>query len=324
MKVPTDFLTKIDTEKRSDLSQEEKEKLVVSEIHRLYASTSNSNLKIKKTINNGLHPLSRNEILTVLQWLDKGHNIIRVPASNFPFELIKPSHDDSYKKERKIDPKAHISVQVLPYFAHWHRLYQSRNTIDVDKLEPKLVKELKNILQKIDKEFNINPKARLTIPNNKHSTKARNLALEYLASKNIIDYNMINTSEIEIYLNFNKLDNLRQKFREYTKRKESEDANKIIYEVNFNEIKGELTLNKKLLTKLHLNSENEAVISFLIKNPNKIHTKKEIETEIGRTIGKDFHKIVDNLKFSKDQKKLFFRTSKDGIIFNNPIRKKDL
>ena len=95
---------------------------------------------------------------------------------------------------------------------------------------------------------------------------------------------------------------------------------RILYEITFNAMRGEILLNGKTrLSKPNLGSENEAVIQYLITNPNKKITKREIESKMETKIGKDFHKIVENLGFTGNLRKTFFKTSASHIIFRNPI-----
>jgi len=97
----------------------------------------------------------------------------------------------------------------------------------------------------------------------------------------------------------------------------------ILYEISFT-MNYEVVLNNLVvLSKPNLNSENTDVFSYLIKNPNKKVTKKEIESTIGKKIGKDFHKITENLGFTGDLRRAFFVVSNDAIIFRNPIKKVD-
>jgi hypothetical protein len=79
-----------------------------------------------------------------------------------------------------------------------------------------------------------------------------------------------------------------------------------------------------LIGKPDFNGENDLVFSYLFKNPNKPFTKNEIERVIGEALQKSLHKIVENLGFGGDLKKVFFSVSKDSIQFNNPISKKQM
>lgn len=101
------------------------------------------------------------------------------------------------------------------------------------------------------------------------------------------------------------------------------ESNKVLYYITFN-VSNEILLNDLIvLSKPNLSSENAEVFTYLIENPNKTIPKKEIEERIRRSIGKDLHKIVENLGFAGDLRKAFFSVSKDAIFFRNPIRKAD-
>ena len=98
--------------------------------------------------------------------------------------------------------------------------------------------------------------------------------------------------------------------------------NDILYKITFDLMRGEILLNDKMrLGRPHLNSENEAVMEYLIAHPNKKVTKKDIEEKTGIEIGKDFHKIIENLGFTGPYRKTFFRTTASSIVFRNPITK---
>lgn len=106
------------------------------------------------------------------------------------------------------------------------------------------------------------------------------------------------------------------------------DGNKkqreIIYQITYS-MNNEILLNdKKRLGKPNLGSENEAVMEYLMANSNKKITKKDIEDKMEIKIGKDFHKIVENLGFTGDLRKIFFKISKSTILFRNPITETDL
>ena len=102
------------------------------------------------------------------------------------------------------------------------------------------------------------------------------------------------------------------------------EQDEILYAITFDDMKGEVLLNDKIrLSKPNFGTENEVVMGYLISHPNKKITKKEIQEEQKITIGKDFHKIVENLGFTGPLKDTFFRISASCIIFRNPIRKDD-
>lgn len=82
--------------------------------------------------------------------------------------------------------------------------------------------------------------------------------------------------------------------------------------------------NLVLLAKPNFNSENDVVFQYLYNNPNRAHTMKQIETATGNEITKDLHKIVENLGFTGDYKKIFMSVTKTEIMFSNPITQSQL
>lgn len=87
----------------------------------------------------------------------------------------------------------------------------------------------------------------------------------------------------------------------------------------------EVVLNDlALIAKPDFNSENDLVFGFLYEHPNKKHSRAEIEKGIKTDINKDLHKVVENLGFASDLRKVFFDVTKDHICFRNPITKEDL
>jgi hypothetical protein len=101
------------------------------------------------------------------------------------------------------------------------------------------------------------------------------------------------------------------------------NSDSILYYITFS-MSNEIILNDMLvIAKPNLNSENGEVFHYLFEHPNKMITKKELEQSIGQSIGKDFHKIVENLGFTGDLRKTFFQVSNNALLFRNPITKAD-
>lgn len=73
------------------------------------------------------------------------------------------------------------------------------------------------------------------------------------------------------------------------------------------------------LAKPYFEGENATVMEYLIDNPNKKITRKMIGAETDVSIGKSFHKIVENLGFTPDLKKIFFKISQSSLYFRNPV-----
>lgn len=104
----------------------------------------------------------------------------------------------------------------------------------------------------------------------------------------------------------------------------AENMDELTYEISFTKSR-EILLNKTFrLAKPDFDSENEIVFGFLYEHPNKKYTKEEIELEVKRKITKSIHKIVENLGFRGDLKKVFIDATKTAICFRNPITKADL
>ncbi len=82
----------------------------------------------------------------------------------------------------------------------------------------------------------------------------------------------------------------------------------------------EICLNEEfILSKPQLNGENDLVFSFLFQNPNKKFTLAQVETATNTRLSKSLHKIVENLRFTGDLKKMFMNVSENAIEFKNPV-----
>lgn len=79
-----------------------------------------------------------------------------------------------------------------------------------------------------------------------------------------------------------------------------------------------------LLAKPSFDSENDNVFNYLYEHPDQKFTKKQIEDGVHITGVKSLHKIVENLGFQGDIKRVFFNVSEQSIKFRNSITRKDL
>ena len=96
-----------------------------------------------------------------------------------------------------------------------------------------------------------------------------------------------------------------------------------VYEVKYSEKTREILINNFLLANPDFDSENERVFTYLYTHPNQRIDLKQLEKYSGR-LTKTLHKIVENLGFTKNLKRVFFDVSKTGVRFRNPVTKKDL
>ena len=97
-----------------------------------------------------------------------------------------------------------------------------------------------------------------------------------------------------------------------------------MYCIDFNSLHGQIILNKIILiTKPQFGGKNYKVFEYLYKNPNQEISIETLKKETGLEI-RDLQKIIEGLKFTKNLKEVFFRTSKSSVLFRNPITADDL
>lgn len=125
-------------------------------------------------------------------------------------------------------------------------------------------------------------------------------------------YNEYNMWEVSLEENFPKW---AEEFLFKRKKKEESLKAEILYTADRNIILN----NQFLIAKPNFNSENDLIFNFLFRHPYQSFSRKEIESEIGIKLFKDFDKIVENLGFKKDLRRIFFDVSKDKISFRNPV-----
>lgn len=105
---------------------------------------------------------------------------------------------------------------------------------------------------------------------------------------------------------------------------DEEIQSEVIFELSYS-IDNKILLNKEvLISKPQFGNENDIVFRHLIEHPNQSFTRQQINEATGRKIGKDFHKIVENLKFKGELRRLFFNVSENSILLRNPINKKTI
>jgi len=114
--------------------------------------------------------------------------------------------------------------------------------------------------------------------------------------------------------------------KEYKQRKQLEETKMKdpVYEIKYSEKSREILINNFLLARPDSFSENEGVFAYLYKNPNIAIPLEDIKKEIGESLTKSIHKILENLGFTGELRKAFFKVAKNKILFRNPLTKKDL
>lgn len=106
--------------------------------------------------------------------------------------------------------------------------------------------------------------------------------------------------------------------------KPSESRQDVIYEIKYAPKTREILINNFLVSRPNSFSENDEVFEYLYRNPNKEISLEEIETNLRKKLTKSFSKILENLGFVGSLKNIFFKASKDKIMFVNPATVKDL
>ncbi|MFC1971190.1 hypothetical protein ACFLV0_04595 [Chloroflexota bacterium] len=96
------------------------------------------------------------------------------------------------------------------------------------------------------------------------------------------------------------------------------------YFITFTQSREILLNNAYQIAKPDFDRENEQIFNYLYNHPNKKFTKENLERELGTTLVKTLHKIVENLGFSGPLRTAFFNVSQDSIEFKSPVKSEDL
>jgi len=75
------------------------------------------------------------------------------------------------------------------------------------------------------------------------------------------------------------------------------------------------TGQRRVLAKPNLNSDNDNAFQVLFTNPGRTYSVKELQAAAGGITVSDLHKLVENLGFRGDLRRLFFEVSKDAVRF---------
>ena len=111
--------------------------------------------------------------------------------------------------------------------------------------------------------------------------------------------------------------------REQVQHNPQRNNSDIVFEINYTTSREILLNNVFQIARPDFDRENDLVFQFLYDNPNKTFTIEEIEGKLGK-LTKPLHKIVENLGFNGDLRKVFMSVSKTAICFKNPVTKSDL
>jgi len=98
----------------------------------------------------------------------------------------------------------------------------------------------------------------------------------------------------------------------------------VAYRITYTGAREVLVNGRFQLAKPIFDSENDVVFHFLCQHPNEKFTVEQIQEKVNVKLVKPLHKIVENLGFIGDLKRVFFDVSKNSIRFRNPVTSEDL
>lgn len=136
---------------------------------------------------------------------------------------------------------------------------------------------------------------------------------------------------LEILVTFDKYFSKIQQEAEYQKftgksfpAEEVKTKSSSTYEVQYSNKTRKILINGFLLKQPRSFGDNEAIFSYLYENPNQDKSVKDITEGTGLDSIKSLNKFVENIGFTGELRKVFFKVSKGTIRFNNPITEEDL
>lgn len=339
------------------MTYEEKFEIVVSAIKEASRMTpSGYNTKLKITNENKLQDLDLDDISSILYQLQNDQKVIKMISTantNFITGLDPWSDEQDY-----------FALDVLDTFGDWYASHTLKHKSSLENLTFINFLKIYDTLLAIEEEYEITRNVKVVIPllpsvmrfsalfpgdtigtRNKYMDD-RLKSCDYLKAEGVLkEAGLVaphQSYDSEVGITINSVN-----FYPFVKRakafyiahsqtdKESAKENKpitepkpvkgtdVVYEITFSQKTG-ILFNGIQIAKPDWESENEIVFNFLYNHPNKKHTQVEIEAAIKRKVSKSLHKIVENLGFVGDLKKVFIDANKDSICFKNPITQEDL
>ncbi len=344
-----------------NLTDQEKIDLVVSAILKARPNYPQICIKLELTDEN-LKQLGKYETLRILNKLEKEQQLILHIYNSAPkylpqgmviggrwvydekrkAKIFLSDYDDNNDPQIIIEDNS-ITIKLFDNFDNWLSVYQYRKTQELKDLSDKNIKGIFYLVCLLKEKFETTQTTHLEF----YTQENQEDYLIFLYHKEVIlDYSneYRNTGilyEIMLDLNVQKFMEFIPKINEVysqlppenpatdqnkitsTVIDDNPNENKILYYISFTTANEILLNDLVVIGKPNLNSENSEMFSYVFANPNKKITKTEIEKHIEGSIGKDFHKIVENWGFTGDFRKTFFQVSNDVILFRNPITKVD-
>ena len=310
--------------------------------------------KLYVTLENGLRKLNTGEIHDILLKLQDDEKIIRIANKPTKLKSLGEKSEDLLEGDRD-----YFLIEDLSNLDVWYSNFLLEEKRRLENLSNTNFNNLNLILTRIENELELSDTETVTIslePENGsdgweiedvHSWQQyQAINLKYLKKLDVLKEFTSQELQLfsEITINTTKFFEIQARAKtEAEKRKqqntkpslipekEHEETEKVgakssdaIYEITYAENRA-ILLNKHIqLAKPDFNSENDLVFGFLYKNPNKKHSRIDIEDAISNKLSKTLHKIVENLGFKGNLKTAFMDVTKDTICFRNPITQDDL
>lgn len=146
--------------------------------------------------------------------------------------------------------------------------------------------------------------------------------LKVLVSENIIIKAEVVRNEVCIYYSTLSLERLALSIDSYLNKINgipTQKDDKVVHKITYTRDRKILLDNKYMIANPNFDSENDNVFKFLYEHPNTKWSKEDLVKHSGQIVTKEWDKIVENLGFKGDLRRVFFDVSKTHVKFNNPI-----
>lgn len=303
---------------------------VISRLHfHYFKSIPAKTVVIDITLDEYLNSLDRFELFTILFRLH-ARDCIKIISPDFEsFDVNNNTYEieifttliDKYNytvKRKRQDWRTFNWVNFLRVFDVVLDIYDVVELEDTNKVKIKL---LPNKLKFIELFPTDNENTKIEYIDNREKSLKYLWRLGFVTwiGKAVKDYSSGFSVDIEV--DIDDLKELAKLMKSYylesLRLKNGEE--RVAFQVEYSSLRHVL-LNGTVIGKPDFDSENDLVMKFLFEHPNQKFTKKQIEEDcLGQPMKKSFHKIIENLGFKGDIKKLFFSSSTNAIEFRNPI-----
>ena len=323
---------------------EEKFNLVIKALYEAKMITpSGSVTKLYIVEQNGLIELIPQEIIQILQKLKNEEKVIE------EFDVPSKMKGLALPQAEMLYPKSYFEVIFTDKFEEWYTAFLIRENSEIEYLETYFFYDVLRVLSQIKEKLQVGNKSKITVDFIKNFgeveaydqwqiddlcssyykiltyLKSIRVLKDFVTNPSNVLYSEVNVDVPRFFTVMGRAETRDRQFRGNRPEQSVQDTKKsdpspdYAYEITYTPNR-EVCLNGSLvLSKPNFDSENDLVMHYLAEHTNEKVTKADLEEAIKSKITKSFHKIVENLGFKSDLKKIFFEVSEDAIIFRNPI-----